>query len=47
VRGDTVVAAGTVTAVYVKKNADGSMKSDEIPEQIVSRLREAIGIRIT
>jgi len=40
-RGKTVIGNGTVTAVCVKKNPDGTMKSAPIPEEIVSRLRSA------
>ena len=42
VRGDTVVGAGTVTAVYVARTRDGAMKSTEIPDAIISRLRSAL-----
>ena len=42
VRGDVVIGKGTVTAVYVAKNRDGSMKSTEIPAEITSRLRRAL-----
>ena len=42
VRGETVIGSGTVTAVYVAKNRDGSMKSVEIPMNITSRLRAAL-----
>lgn len=38
-RGDTLIGSGSVTAVCVKKNADGSMKSAEIPPAIISRLQ--------
>ena len=41
-RGKTVIGNGTVTAVCVKKNPDGTMKSAPIPEEIVSRLRSAL-----
>ncbi len=41
-RGDTVIGTGTVTAVYVAKNRDGSMKSSEIPAEIIARLRSAL-----
>ena len=41
-RRDTVIGNGTVTAVCVKKNPDGTMKSAPIPEEIVSRLRSAL-----
>ena len=40
-RRDTVIGNGTVTAVCVKKNPDGTMKSAPIPEEIISRLRSA------
>ena len=39
VRGDTVVGSGSVTAVCVKKNIDGSMKSHDIPADLISKLR--------
>jgi acyl-CoA thioester hydrolase len=42
VRGETVAATGTVTAVYVTKLPNGGMKSAEIPEDILSRLRDAL-----
>jgi len=42
-RGDVIAGAGSVTAVCVKKNADGSMKSAEIPGELISRLRRAPG----
>ena len=42
VRGETVIGSGTVTAVHVAKNRDGSMKSTEIPADIISRLRAAL-----
>jgi acyl-CoA thioester hydrolase len=42
VRGDVVIGTGTVTAVYVAKNRDGSMKSAEIPGEVTSRLRQAL-----
>ena len=32
-RGDTVIGNGTVTAVCVKKNPDGTMKSARDPRQ--------------
>jgi len=41
-RGDAVIGTGTVTAVHVAKNRDGSMKSAEIPADITSRLRAAL-----
>lgn len=42
-RGDDVIGNGTVTAVYVQKNADGSMKSAAIPDETLSKLRSALG----
>ena len=41
-RGDTVIGTGSVTAVYVAKNRDGSMKATEIPAEIISQLRAAL-----
>jgi acyl-CoA thioester hydrolase len=41
-RGDQVIGNGTVTAVYVAKNADGSIKSAAIPDEILSKLRSAL-----
>jgi acyl-CoA thioester hydrolase len=41
-RGDAVIGTGTVTAVHVAKNRDGSMKSAEIPADITLRLRAAL-----
>ena len=41
-RGDAVIGTGTVTAVYVTKHRDGSMKSAEIPDDVVSKLRSGI-----
>jgi len=41
-RGDAVIGTGTVTAVYVAKNRDGSMKSAAIPPDIISKLRSGI-----
>ena len=38
-RGDVVIGSGSVTAVCVKKSPDGSMKSAEIPPEILTRLR--------
>ena len=40
-RGDVVIGSGSVTAVCVNKNADGSMKSAEIPLPILTKLRSA------
>ena len=41
-RGGTVIGTGTVTAVYVKKLADGGIKSADIPPEIISRLQLAL-----
>jgi acyl-CoA thioester hydrolase len=41
-RGETVIGSGTVTAICVKKLPDGGMKSTELPEGIISRLRAAL-----
>ena len=41
-RGDVVVGSGSVTAVCVKKQSDGTMKSAEIPAQLLSQLRKAV-----
>jgi acyl-CoA thioester hydrolase len=41
-RGDVIIGTGTVTAVYVKKLADGGMKSAEIPTDVISRLRSVL-----
>ena len=38
-RGETRIATGTITTVCVAKNADGSMRAIEIPEDIVAGLR--------
>ena len=40
-RGDTVIAVGTMTSVCVKKSADGSMKATELPADVVAKLRAA------
>jgi YbgC/YbaW family acyl-CoA thioester hydrolase len=42
VRGETVMGVGAVTAVYVAKGRDGSMKSAEIPPEIIAKLRSAL-----
>jgi YbgC/YbaW family acyl-CoA thioester hydrolase len=42
VRGETVIATGTVTAVCVKEDTDGSIKAVPIPEDILNRLRAAL-----
>lgn len=41
-RGDTVIGNGTVTAVCVRKNPDGSIKSEPIPEEILTALRASL-----
>lgn len=41
-RGDTLIAQGTVTAVCVKLQADGTFKAVEIPKPIVERLQHAL-----
>ena len=41
-RGDTLIAQGTVTAVCVKLQADGTFKAVEIPKQILERLQAAV-----
>jgi acyl-CoA thioesterase FadM len=42
VRGETVIATGTVTAVCVKEQPDGSIKAVAIPAEIINRLRAAL-----
>ena len=42
VRGDTVVASGTVTAVCVHLEPDGTFKAVPIPEETLAKLRAAI-----
>lgn len=42
VRGDTIVAQGTVTAVCVKLQADGTFKAVEIPRDVPERLQSAV-----
>jgi acyl-CoA thioester hydrolase len=41
-RGGVTIGTGTVTAVYVAKNRDGSMKSAEIPAGIIAKLQAAL-----
>jgi acyl-CoA thioester hydrolase len=41
-RGDVVIGTGTVTAVCIKKLPDGTIKSTEIPDGIISRLRSVL-----
>jgi len=38
-RGDVLIGSGSVTAVCVTKGLEGSMKSAEIPSEILSKLR--------
>lgn len=38
-RGDTLIGGGTITAVYVSRLADGTMKSDAIPATTLDKLR--------
>jgi YbgC/YbaW family acyl-CoA thioester hydrolase len=40
--GDRLVASGSVTAVCVKPQADGTFKAVEMPAEIVTRLRSAV-----
>ena len=39
VRGETVIAVGTMTSVCVRKNAEGRMRATEVPDHVLSRLR--------
>ena len=41
-RGDVEIGSGSVTAVYVAKHRDGSMKSEPIPGDIAARLRDTV-----
>jgi acyl-CoA thioester hydrolase len=41
-RGETEIGSGTVTAIYVTKNPDGTMKSAEIPQGVLAALRDAL-----
>jgi acyl-CoA thioester hydrolase len=41
-RGGTLIGSGSVTAVYVREQPDGSMKSAEIPPEVISKLRAAV-----
>ena len=43
VRGQTVIAVGTMTAVCIRKSADGAMKAVEIPAGIRARLESLPG----
>jgi acyl-CoA thioester hydrolase len=44
VRGDTVVAQGTVTAVCVQLQADGTFKAVPMPADILERLKNAVSM---
>jgi acyl-CoA thioester hydrolase len=44
-RGDVVIGNGSVTAICVKKSADGSMKSTELPATVVAALRAAVEVK--
>jgi acyl-CoA thioester hydrolase len=39
VRGDTVIARGSMTAACARKQPDGTMKAAELPPDIVERLK--------
>ena len=39
VRGDAVIAVGTITSVCVKKTPDGKMRAIEVPDRVLQRLR--------
>lgn len=39
VRGNTVIAVGTMTSVCVKKTPDGKMRAAEVPVHVTERLR--------
>jgi YbgC/YbaW family acyl-CoA thioester hydrolase len=41
-RGDTLIATGSVTAVCVKLQADGTFRAVEIPSEILTRLRAGL-----
>ena len=41
-RGDTLIAVGSMTAICVSKNADGTMKAAEIPPQIAEPLQQFV-----
>jgi YbgC/YbaW family acyl-CoA thioester hydrolase len=42
VRGDTVVAQGTVTAVCVQLQSDGTFKAVQMPGDVLERLKNAL-----
>lgn len=41
VRGDDVIAVGTMTCICVKKGTDGRMRVHEVPTDILKKLRSA------
>jgi acyl-CoA thioester hydrolase len=41
VRGEAVIAVGTMTSVCVRKSADGKMRATELPQNVVNALRAA------
>ena len=43
VRGETVIAVGTMTSVCVRKSSEGKMRAVEVPDHIVGRLRASQG----
>jgi YbgC/YbaW family acyl-CoA thioester hydrolase len=43
VRGDTVIARGSMTAACARKAPDGSMRAAELPADITTRLKNARG----
>jgi acyl-CoA thioester hydrolase len=42
VRGDDVIAVGTITCICVKKSAGGRMRAHELPEHVMQRLRHVV-----
>ena len=40
VRGETVIAVGTITSVCVRKQPDGTMKAIEIPAEVAEKLED-------
>ena len=42
VRGNDVIAVGTVTCICVKKSADSRMRATEVPADILKKLRTAL-----
>ena len=42
VRGNDVIAVGTITCVCVKKTADGRMRAHEVPDRVIERLRSVL-----